>query len=108
MQRDKSREIHFAPIQGKTAEQFLSLEERTSVNYIHYYRDNKLYMKSSAVIRILRDLKGWWKLSVMLLVVPPFIRDALYNFVAKRRYTWFPRKDTCSVLPGFTSQNILL
>jgi predicted DCC family thiol-disulfide oxidoreductase YuxK len=106
MKRDKSKKIHFASIQGETAKRFLSAEDRTNVNYIQYYRDIKFFRRSSAVVRILRDLNGMWKLSVLFLAVPPFIRDALYDFVAARRYKWFPRKDSCE-LTGFSTKNIL-
>jgi predicted DCC family thiol-disulfide oxidoreductase YuxK len=107
LKRDKSQRMYFAPIQGSTASTILTQKDQKEVNYIQYYRDQRFYIRSRAVIRILRDLGGLWKIAVILHLVPPFIRDAFYRFVANRRYTWFPRKDTCEFEPGLSSKNLL-
>jgi predicted DCC family thiol-disulfide oxidoreductase YuxK len=53
--------------------------------------------RSTAALRIARHL-GWpWKLAYALIVVPRFVRDAVYDWVAKRRYAWFGKKETCLV-----------
>jgi predicted DCC family thiol-disulfide oxidoreductase YuxK len=46
-------------------------------------------------LRITRLLGGWWRLLVPLLLVPPFLRDAVYDLVARNRYRWFGRMDSC-------------
>jgi predicted DCC family thiol-disulfide oxidoreductase YuxK len=55
----------------------------------------KVYTKSAAALRVAIMLgKLWWLLGIILLV-PPFIRDGVYSWVAKNRYQWFGKKEEC-------------
>jgi len=47
------------------------------------------YIKSDAVLRILKYLDGLWPLFYVFIIVPRFIRDPVYDLVAKYRYKWF-------------------
>ena len=55
----------------------------------------RLTVKSTAVIRILKYLGGAWPLCMIALIVPRFIRDFIYDIIAKNRYKWFGKYDTC-------------
>ena len=55
----------------------------------------QLYSHSAAVLRIARGLGGWWRLAGVGRVLPRTWRDALYRFVARHRYRWFGRQDSC-------------
>lgn len=59
--------------------------------------DGKLYKKSSAALRIAKELDGLWPLLYSFMIVPPFIRDAVYGFIAARRYKWFGKKEACMI-----------
>lgn len=59
--------------------------------------DGHVYTKSTAALHIARGLDGPWKLAYVCVLVPRPIRDAVYTFIAKRRYRWFGRQDTCMV-----------
>jgi len=50
---------------------------------------NKIYIKSDAVLRILKSLDGLWPALCIFLIVPRFIRDPIYDIIAKYRYKWF-------------------
>jgi predicted DCC family thiol-disulfide oxidoreductase YuxK len=52
-------------------------------------------MRSSGAIRVAMRLGGLWTLMGIFLMVPPFIRDAVYDGVARNRYRWFGKRDTC-------------
>jgi predicted DCC family thiol-disulfide oxidoreductase YuxK len=52
---------------------------------------------SAAALRILRGLRFPWPLAYVLIVVPPFIRDRIYDVIATHRYRWFGRRDVCMV-----------
>ncbi|MFQ6615035.1 MAG: thiol-disulfide oxidoreductase DCC family protein [Fidelibacterota bacterium] len=56
---------------------------------------DRLTMKSTAVIRISKYLGGAWPLCMIALIIPRFIRDSVYDIVAKNRYLWFGKYDTC-------------
>ena len=55
----------------------------------------RLAVKSTAIIRISKYLGGVWPLAMILLIIPRVIRDALYDIIAKNRYRWFGKYDTC-------------
>jgi predicted DCC family thiol-disulfide oxidoreductase YuxK len=55
----------------------------------------RLYSHSSAVLRIARELGGVWQLAAVGNVLPRSWRDALYRFVARHRYRWFGRQESC-------------
>jgi predicted DCC family thiol-disulfide oxidoreductase YuxK len=55
------------------------------------------YVRSTAALRIARGLGGPWKLAGALLLVPPFLRDAVYRLVARNRYRWFGKAAVCRV-----------
>jgi predicted DCC family thiol-disulfide oxidoreductase YuxK len=61
-----------------------------------------LYRKSTAALRIARLLRFPWWLGYGLIVIPRFLRDAVYDFVGRRRYRWFGTRDYCLVSqPGY-------
>ena len=57
----------------------------------------RAYTKSSAALRIARNLGGWWSLFAVLLAIPPFLRDGAYDLLARNRYRWFGKADNCRV-----------
>ena len=59
--------------------------------------DGKSYVRSEAAIRVSRYLGGGWKLLGAIKIVPRPIRDWAYDVVARNRYRWFGRFDTCMV-----------
>ncbi|MCX7878698.1 MAG: thiol-disulfide oxidoreductase DCC family protein [Ignavibacteria bacterium] len=55
----------------------------------------KFYLKSSAALRIAKNLPFPWNLSYIFIIVPPFIRNFLYDVISKNRYKWFGKRETC-------------
>ena len=55
----------------------------------------QLYSHSSAVLRIARGLGGGWALAGVGGLLPRAWRDALYRFIARNRYRWFGRQESC-------------
>lgn len=53
------------------------------------------YYKSSAALRIARRLSFPWNLLFGFMIVPKFLRDGIYEFIANHRYQWFGKRDTC-------------
>ena len=69
--------------------------------------NNKVYTKSTAALQVLKQLKGALSLLYGFIIVPAFIRDAVYNMVAKHRYKWFGKRNECMV-PSPSLQNRFL
>jgi predicted DCC family thiol-disulfide oxidoreductase YuxK len=57
----------------------------------------RFYVRSTAVLRIARRLRGGWKLLFVFIVVPRPLRDLVYRWVARNRYRWFGREESCRV-----------
>ncbi len=55
------------------------------------------FTRSDAALQILRCLSGPWKWMGLFLVLPRFLRDAVYDFIARNRYRWFGQKDACMI-----------
>jgi predicted DCC family thiol-disulfide oxidoreductase YuxK len=65
------------------------------VDSILLYENGKIYAKSSAALRIAGKLRGAWPAFKLFLILPAFIRDAVYDWIARNRYRWFGKKETC-------------
>jgi predicted DCC family thiol-disulfide oxidoreductase YuxK len=59
--------------------------------------DGRVFRRSTAALRMLRHLRMPWPLLAIALIVPAPLRDPFYTFIARRRYRWVGRRDTCMV-----------
>lgn len=66
-------------------------------NSFIFREEDKLYYKSTAALRVVKHLSGFWPCLYIGIVVPKFLRDAIYNFVAKNRYKWFGKASVCEL-----------
>jgi predicted DCC family thiol-disulfide oxidoreductase YuxK len=99
--RDPRGELRFAALQSPAAAALLrSLGHPPpgpEPDSILLVEGGRVYERSTAAIRIARHLGGAWRLLGLLVVVPRPVRDAVYRFVAARRYRWFGKADACRV-----------
>lgn len=107
MRTDKSGKLKFASLQGETATQLIGKKSQVEIDTVVYLRGAEQFERSSAVIQILKDIGGLWSILQIFIIVPPFIRDFLYRFVAKNRYRIFGKRDTCR-LPSMAERERLL
>ena len=98
---DRGAVLCFAPLQGPTAARLaerhgFALDVKTIVYVRHFgLKHERAYQRSDAALRVLGDVGGVWWLLSGLRIVPRFLRDALYDWVARHRYRWFGRKEEC-------------
>ncbi len=83
--RDACKVLRYAPLQGSSARQLLSVAQCESLASLVLYDDKHTYEKSTAVIRIVAALGGGYRLVYIFLGVPRFFRDYCYDFFAQRR-----------------------
>jgi predicted DCC family thiol-disulfide oxidoreductase YuxK len=96
VRRDKKRRYRFAPLQGSTAAHAIpGLVETGDFDSFVLAEGGKIYTRSTAVLRVMAGLGGIWSAAKVLLFIPAPLRDAVYRLIAKNRYRWFGRKDTC-------------
>jgi predicted DCC family thiol-disulfide oxidoreductase YuxK len=55
------------------------------------------YYKSSAAIRIAESLGGYWQFGTVFRIIPTAIRNQLYDYIAKNRYKWYGKKESCMI-----------
>ena len=93
--RDRHHRLKFAPLQGETAAQLLPEEMRLNLHSVVYFEAGHLHERSNAILKILSRLGGIYSVFGLGWILPRFIRDRLYNFIAMNRYAWFGQRDFC-------------
>ncbi|MBO0960224.1 thiol-disulfide oxidoreductase DCC family protein [Neobacillus sp. MM2021_6] len=100
IKRDPQGKFKFAALQSEIGQELLKKHGfKSNISSFVLIENGKVYVKSGAAIRVSKQLYGIWKMSTIFLVIPPFIRDKLYDVIAKNRYKWFGKKDSC-LLPS--------
>lgn len=99
IKRDKKNYFSFASLQSATGQKLL-YEHDLSLNDFNSFiliENNKAYTRSTGALRVLKKLNGLWALLYSFIIIPPFIRNAVYNYIAKNRYKWFGKKEECMI-----------
>jgi predicted DCC family thiol-disulfide oxidoreductase YuxK len=99
IKHDKDRLYRFASFQsnfGREVLQYFNIKESKFETFI-LLENGKMYDRSSGALRVTKKLKGGWKMLYGFMFVPKFMRDAVYNVVARNRYKWFGKEESCWV-----------
>jgi predicted DCC family thiol-disulfide oxidoreductase YuxK len=99
IRHDKKNIFMFASLQSEVGRKILEqynfpLDELNSFILIE---NNKAYTRSTGALRVAKKLNGLWPLLYGFIIIPKFIRDSIYNWVAGNRYKWFGKKDACMI-----------
>jgi predicted DCC family thiol-disulfide oxidoreductase YuxK len=97
IRKDRKRKFIFVSFQSERG-QLLLKEHGLPVNDVDsvvYIKNDRCFLRSSAIIHLFTELGGTWKSFCILLIIPNFIRDFIYKIIAKTRYRIFGRHDTC-------------
>jgi predicted DCC family thiol-disulfide oxidoreductase YuxK len=99
IEHDKKDHFHFTALQGDYAKEILPKfnADPKQLSSILLLEDDKLYTKSSAALRVAKKLDGLIPLLYVFLIVPKFIRDWFYDIIAKNRYRWWGKEESCWV-----------
>ena len=97
--RDRRGMFRFAALQSAAGERLQREHglDPTALDTLVLVDGARVYRKSGAALRVLRRLRLPWPILFGMILVPPFIRDFVYDFLARRRYGWFGRKEECMV-----------
>ena len=89
----------FSPLQSVAGKRILESHGYASTGVASFVlvSDGKVYTRSTAALRIARHFKGPWQLVRAFWVVPRPLRDLLYDLVARNRYSWFGKTESCMV-----------
>jgi predicted DCC family thiol-disulfide oxidoreductase YuxK len=99
--RDPHAYFRFAALQSPVGAELLRKHGREpptgDPDSILLVEDGKVYERSTAALRIARKMRGAWKLFWIFVIIPRFLRDLVYKFIARNRYKWFGKSDECRV-----------
>jgi predicted DCC family thiol-disulfide oxidoreductase YuxK len=96
IRRDHQARLKFASLQGETARTRLPAEVVQNLGTMVLAEGDKLYTESDAALRAAAQVGvGYSFLAHVLLWIPSFVRNPVYRFIARNRYRWFGRRDTC-------------
>jgi predicted DCC family thiol-disulfide oxidoreductase YuxK len=102
IRHDKRGRFKFASLQSEFAKDFLKkhallADARSLPDSLILVQENKIYFKSEAAVEIAKQLSGIWKFFVVFGIIPRPLRDRLYDVVARNRYKWFGKRQSCMV-----------
>lgn len=97
LSRDQAGQFKFASLQSQTgqAAQTDYQLDPAELDSMVLIKDGKAYTKSSAALMTGATLGGFYRLGNVLMIIPVFIRNAVYDLIARNRYRWFGRSETC-------------
>ncbi|HET6992595.1 MAG TPA: DCC1-like thiol-disulfide oxidoreductase family protein [Bacteroidia bacterium] len=99
IRHDKKDYFRFAALQSDSGKKILAdhnilLPDPDTFILIEH---NKIYNRTSAALRIAKQLNGLWPVFFAFIIVPPFIRDIVYRVIAKNRYRWWGKRESCMI-----------
>ncbi|MFD2572588.1 thiol-disulfide oxidoreductase DCC family protein [Spirosoma soli] len=97
IERDPKAQFRFASLQSDVGQDMLQRLGRSTNQFDSFvlWENGRFYERSTAALRIARQLSGVWPLLYGFIIVPKPIRDGVYRFVARNRYRWFGKRDAC-------------
>jgi predicted DCC family thiol-disulfide oxidoreductase YuxK len=107
IKHDPEKKFLFASLQSEAGQRLLKQYKLSVENFNSFIliKDEKVYSKSTGALKVARQIKGVWSLLYIFIIIPAFIRDTVYTWIAKNRYKWFGKKETCMmVTPEFSAR----
>lgn len=99
IRHDKKDYFRFTPLQSEIGMKISEKYNLDSGNLksVILVDKGKIYTKTTAALRIAKQLSGAWPVLYVFIIVPPPIRDVVYNIIAKYRYKWWGERDACMI-----------
>lgn len=100
LQHERNNQLHFASLQSEFGQSILK-KFGFPENYtdsVLFYQNDQLHQQSTAALKISTNLRFPWRLVQIAYIIPRFLRDAIYRYVAKNRLRWFGKSDSCWIM----------
>lgn len=109
IKHDEAGKFMFASLQSDYAQKELGVafNPEARAESLKLLENGKLYVRSSAALRIARRLSGAWSILFVFYIIPAFIRDFFYNLVSKNRYRIWGRTAHCQIPDQHTKERFL-
>lgn len=110
IRQDKKAIFRFAALQSEAGQTIL---KQYGVNWkkndsFVLIENGKIYDRSTAALKLSNRLRWYWKWTQLFWIFPKFLRDGIYDFIAKNRYKWFGKKEECMVPTPEIKQRFLV
>lgn len=107
---DREKKLKFSPLQSIYAKNNLMVggEHQSKIDSIIFQKEGKYFIKSDAVIEIIKQLSWYWRIFLIATVLPKKLRDRLYDFTADHRYNWFGKMGKCMIPTDDVKSRFLL
>lgn len=99
IRHDRKKQFRFASLQSAAGREAKGMLAGAAPDSVLLYEQGRIYQKSGAALRVAARLGGIWRLAAVFWLLPRFLRDAVYDYIARHRYRWFGRQDAC-LLPA--------
>ena len=99
IKHDPENQFLFASLQSEAGQRLLKQYKLPVENFNSFIliQDEKVYSKSTGALKVARQIKGVWSWLYIFIIIPSFIRDAVYAWIAQNRYKWFGKKEACMI-----------
>ncbi len=100
IQRDKKDEFRFVALQsdlGQKIIKHIGIANKNIDSIVLYLPGIAYYYKSSAVIEIAKSLQGFFNYGMLFRLLPNALRDVVYDYIARNRYKWYGKKESCMI-----------
>ena len=100
IQYDTKDVFRFVALQSELGQEILKhigINPKNIDSIILYEPGVAYYYKSSAAIKIAQNLGGFWHFGTVFKIIPTAIRNQLYDYIAKNRYKWYGKKESCMI-----------
>lgn len=104
---DKSKEVKFASLQSETAQEIVPQFVGSNLSTVVFKKGNKIFTESDAIINLMISLRGIFGIFYVFKIIPKFIRDKVYRFIAENRYKWFGKTTQCQLLSAEEKTRVL-
>lgn len=100
IKRDEKDEFRFVALQSELGQEIvkhIGIADKNIDSIVLYLPGIAYYYKSSAVIEISKSLQGFFNYGMLFRLLPTFLRDSVYDYIAKNRYKWYGKQESCMI-----------
>ena len=97
IKHDPKHQFRFASLQNEFGRQVLEEFQLPATEWGSFIllENNRIYTQSGGALRVVKKLNGLLPFLYIFIIIPRFVRDAIYQWIAKNRYKWFGKKQAC-------------
>lgn len=107
LHKDGRSQLKFAPLAGSTSKSLNIQDVFSTEGSVVFYDKGKVYFQSTAALQIISQLPFPWRILFIFIVIPKWMRDPVYQWIARNRYKWFGRTNSCEIFETQYADRIL-